>query len=305
MVANATQLWRDIQDKISDHLQRAIKIQRVIPVTGGDISKSFLLHCLTERFFVKVNKLELAALFTAEAHALAEISNNIPDACPNVICAGSNADNSYLVLQYLDLSTRSNAAEGVLGELIARLHNIENNTAPHSLQYGWMEDNFIGLTPQKNTWTASWCEFFIEQRLKPQTLLARQNGFDRQFRSISSELMSAVESLLKLYQPTPSLLHGDLWSGNAAIDNQGRGRIYDPATYYGDAECDIAMTELFGGFGSQFYEAYYQLRPQKSDYLQRKTIYNLYHMLNHLNLFGSGYLAQVQRYIKLIMSYVD
>lgn len=314
MTINNKPLWSDIQEELSKTLGQAIHIELGNPVSGGDISEAFVLQArasstqTADKFFVKVNRREFLGVFEAEARALNTIASHVPNACPSPILMGTHAERSYFVMQYLNLSgsPKSNATANpkALGELLAKLHLVHNSESAAKTPkiYGWNEDNFIGRTPQQNSWNASWATFFVEQRLKPQFKLACSKGFHHQLSAISSEIFIAVENILKDYQPHASLLHGDLWGGNAAYDADGKPWIFDPASYYGDAETDIAMTELFGGFNKDFYEAYYAVIPQAGDYLQRKTIYNLYHMLNHLNLFGSGYLAQVQRYIKLILS---
>jgi len=162
--------------------------------------------------------------------------------------------------------------------MLAQLHRA---TGP---RFGWERDNFIGPTPQHNGWSDDWRDFFLEKRLKPQFELARTNGFSLEMPSLS---------LLDNHRPQPSLLHGDLWSGNAGFSN-GQPVIFDPSVYYGDREADLAMTELFGGFPDEFYSAYRKEFPVEGGYEKRKHLYNLYHLLNHLNIFGGGYLAQVQ-----------
>ncbi|VUD47917.1 hypothetical protein TDB9533_01125 [Thalassocella blandensis] len=319
MTINIKPLWTDIQEELSAKLDQPISIELATAVSGGDISKAYILqtkptktpseqshhHASTaNKFFVKVNQQDFLSIFEAEARALDIISTHLDASCPTPLVTGTSNGSSFIVMQYLNLSAHSRTSPRQLGELIAKLHSVHNTDAEHdySGMYGWHETNYIGQTPQYNTWTHSWAEFFVEQRLKPQFKLAKEKGFHHQLSAISSEIFIAVESILQHHQPQASLLHGDLWGGNAGYDDKGKAWIYDPASYYGDPETDIAMTELFGGFSKEFYDAYYAIIPQQEEYLQRKTIYNLYHMLNHLNLFGSGYLAQVQRYIKLILS---
>jgi len=155
-------------------------------------------------------------------------------------------------------------------------------------RFGWATDNWIGLSPQQNGWSADWVEFFLEKRLKPQ---AARCG-------LLAELPD-VRRILEGHRPQASLLHGDLWSGNAGFTAEGPV-IYDPAVYYGDRECDLAMTELFGGFPAEFYAAYRQAFPLPDGYATRKNLYNLYHLLNHLNIFGGGYLVQVKAALGLL-----
>ena len=157
-------------------------------------------------------------------------------------------------------------------------------------RFGWERDNWIGLAPQRNGWSADWPAFFEEKRLAPQLELARSKGY-------SFEIPD-VKALLD-HDPQPSLLHGDLWRGNAGFTAAGPV-LFDPAVYYGDRECDLAMTELFGGFPRGFSKAYEAELPLPAGYEARKHLYNLYHLLNHLNLFGAGYLGQVEAALRLL-----
>jgi len=188
----------------------------------------------------------------------------------------------FILLERLDL--RRDGDWAALAQMLAKLHL---TTGP---RFGWHRDNWIGATPQINGWRDDWATFFLECRLQPQLDLARKNGFSIQFSSTI---------LLNDHRPKPSLLHGDLWSGNAGFIDEGPV-IFDPAVYYGDREADLAMTELFGGFPREFYASYRNAYPLDAGYEQRKHLYNLYHLLNHLNIFGSGYLAQVQRTLGLL-----
>jgi len=157
-------------------------------------------------------------------------------------------------------------------------------------RFGWARDNRIGSTPQKNAWCDDWSEFWRTRRLEEQISMARTRGFDVAMPSLH---------LLKERKPQPSLLHGDLWSGNAGFTKEGPV-VFDPAVYYGDREADLAMTELFGGFPREFYKAYNETFPLDAGYEKRKHLYNLYHLLNHLNLFGGGYLGQVKATLGLL-----
>ena len=190
-----------------------------------------------------------------------------------------------ILLEQLDLQRNGDWA--ALAQMLAKLHR---TTGP---RFGWYRDNFIGATPQINSWRDDWAEFFAECRLRPQLALARKNGFQIALPSLK---------LLENHKPEPSLLHGDLWSGNAGFIADGPV-LFDPAVYYGDREADLAMTELFGGFPARFYEAYDEAYPLTEGYEARKQLYNLYHLLNHLNIFGEGYLAQVQRTLGLLHAF--
>jgi protein-ribulosamine 3-kinase len=159
-------------------------------------------------------------------------------------------------------------------------------------RFGWARDNYIGSTPQANTLCASWAQFWREHRLRPQLELARRNGY-----AID---VGNVADLLEAHGPQPSLVHGDLWSGNIGFLSDGAPVLFDPAVYYGDREVDLAMTGLFGGFPPEFYSAYEKAWPLPAGQEVRKHLYNLYHLLNHLNLFGRGYFAQVNSTLRLL-----
>ncbi len=185
-----------------------------------------------------------------------------------------------LILEHLDLGARADWP--AMGRMLAALHR---STSP---RFGWERDNWIGLGPQENGWRDDWTEFFLEKRLKPQ---AKKCGL--------VDKLPDVRSVLEGHRPQASLLHGDLWSGNAGFTPDGPV-IFDPAVYYGDREADLAMTELFGGFPAEFYASYRKELPLDPGYEKRKHLYNLYHLLNHLNLFGSSYLAQVNATLRLL-----
>ena len=180
--------------------------------------------------------------------------------------------------EFLDL--RRSGDWTALGRMLAKLHR---TTGP---RFGWHRDNYIGALPQENGWCDDWAEFWRERRLRPQF---KRAGMKPEF----------FEELLKDHRPSPSLLHGDLWNGNAGFTPDGPV-MFDPAVYYGDREADLAMTELFGGFPREFYRAYNEAFPLDAGYETRKHLYNLYHLLNHLNLFGSGYRAQVDATLGLL-----
>jgi fructosamine-3-kinase len=212
---------------------------------------------------------------------------------PTPICYRTEGSNGYLVLEWIDLGRGSSQSWEEMGRQLAAMHK-----ATSSSGFGWQRSNTIGSTPQINSWTTDWTEFWIEHRIGFQLNLAKRRGgrFPQEER-----LLAAIPKLLANHKPQPSLVHGDLWSGNAAISQSKEPVIFDPATYYGDREVDIAMTELFGGFPSEFYQGYNQTWALDSDYKQRKTLYNLYHILNHFNLFGGGYESQANRMIEQIL----
>jgi protein-ribulosamine 3-kinase len=204
---------------------------------------------------------------------------------PAPLAHGADAGGSFLDLELLELKKAGDW--GALARMLAGVHRV---TGP---RFGWHRDNYIGATPQANGFYDDWAEFWNERRLKPQLALAIKNGF-------AVEAHDVIR-LIENHKPQPSLLHGDLWSGNAGFTAQGPV-VYDPAVYYGDREADLAMTELFGGFPREFYSAYGAAYPLAEGYETRKHLYNLYHLLNHLNLFGAGYLRQVEAALRLLRS---
>ena len=224
------------------------------------------------KHFLKEGPPGRADAFTAEAEGLEALRPHIR--VPRVLERGVQDGKAFILLERLDLRGGGDYAE--LGRMLARLHRV---TGP---RFGWARDNYIGLAPQVNAWRDSWAEFFLECRLRPQ----------------ASKAGIALPSinLLDDHHPQPSLLHGDLWNGNVGFTKEGPV-VFDPAVYYGDREADLAMTELFGGFPREFYEAYGAL---DEGYARRKHLYNLYHLLNHLNLFGEGYRGQVNACLRLL-----
>ena len=192
-------------------------------------------------------------------------------------------DGVLLALEWLDMRSPTGKCAGILGQQLAAQHRVIRS------QHGWHRDNTIGLTAQPNTLTDSWLEFYREQRLGHQLRIAAANGYGESLRQAGDWLLDNLDTLFGDYAPEPSLLHGDLWGGNWSAVN-GQPVIFDPAIYYGDRESDLAMTLLFGGFGPEFYESYNDAWPLHDGHERRVDLYQLYHVLNHLNLFGRGYL---------------
>ncbi|AFY74655.1 fructosamine-3-kinase [Synechococcus sp. PCC 7502] len=261
------------------------------PVSGGSINQAFCLSDRSNKFFVKTNTAPRLGMFEAEAIALNQIYNTHTIQVPKPICWGITDGFSYIVTEWIEFGRNGNWSQ--LGQNLAALHRVTTSSG-----FGWDQQNTIGATPQINHWTSNWVDFFIEHRLLYQIKLARQKGL--QVIASDQELWQLVPPLFQGYNPQPSLVHGDLWSGNMGFDQLGTPVIFDPALYFGDREVDLAMTELFGGFPSQFYQGYNQVFPLDSGYQSRKTLYNLYHILNHFNLFGGSYGSTAQGMIKEI-----
>jgi len=270
-------------------------IGRASAASGGCIHSSWVLESGATRYFAKTNDGRFAETFAAEADGLVALAG-AGIRVPRPVTQGEADGKAFLVLEYLALGHGTDAAFSELGRQLARLH------AHHGREFGWHRDNFIGLTPQPNGLHASWIEFWQTERLAPQFELAARNGHRGDLQSLGARVVEAVPALLAGHAPAPALLHGDLWSGNAGFLDDGTPVVFDPAIYYGDAEADLAMTELFGGFSATFYEGYREVRPVDEGYPLRRELYNLYHVLNHLNLFGGGYRAQTERMMERLLS---
>lgn len=281
--------WREIGNHIAAVIGRDFVCHEPQSVRGGSINAAHVVHDGAQRFFVKTNRAVHAEMFAAEAEGLMEISKTRVLRVPEPICWGRAADIAYLVLEHIEFGENSEHASLALGTQLAQLHRVT------TADFGWRRDNTIGTTPQRNTCENSWPVFWREHRVGFQLQLLISNGHHGQLITKLEHVVEAVPILLAGHTPQPALLHGDLWGGNFAIDTAGRPVIFDPATYYGDRETDLAMTELFGGFSPRFYHAYKNAYPLAAGYGVRKTLYNLYHVLNHVNLFGGGYASQAER----------
>ncbi len=227
-------------------------------------------------------------MFEAEQEGLAALAATETVRVPRVIGSGVTADQAWLVLEHLALAPANSESAAQLGRDLAAMHHCSTK------RYGWHRDNTIGSTPQHNGYADSWLQFWREQRLGYQLERAKQRGAGRHLQRSGASLMDRLDELLGAHQPLASPLHGDLWSGNYACCEGGIPVIFDPAFYYGDRESDLAMTELFGGFPPAFYAAYSESSPLPEGYAVRKPLYQLYHLLNHYNLFGAGYLGEVE-----------
>jgi len=288
-------LWSVVVSKIEQVTGQTFGLQKVEAMQGGDINRVYRLQGSTQSYFVKLNKASLLAMFEVESLGLHDLASTHTLRTPKPICSGIVGEDAFLVLEYVALQSLSSRSQQQLGEQLAQLHQVQQS------YFGWHHDNYIGSNLQKNTRENDWVHFWQEQRLAVQLELAAQNGYAGKLQTLGAELYGLVPQFFSSYQTQASLLHGDLWSGNAAADEQGQAIIYDPACYYGDREADIAMTELFGGYSYDFYVAYENVWPLDSGYKARKNLYNLYHILNHLNLFGSGYLHQAEAMMQTLI----
>lgn len=267
--------------------------------SGGSISRSFVARAGHARWFVKLNEASRSDMFAAEADGLTALAACQELRVPRVIALGTIGAHACLVLEYVALAPlRDHAGAARAGRTLASLHRIE------AARPGWHRDNYIGSTPQANSEEPSWPLFFARQRLSPQFELAKSHAETVRLVALGERLIGKLPALFAgAGQPTPiSLLHGDLWHGNAALDESGTLTLFDPAIYYGDRETDLAMSELFGGFPEAFHAAYREAWPLADGFAQRKTVYNLYHVLNHFNLFGGAYLQQAERMIAALLA---
>ena len=266
------------------------------PVGGGDINQAFSIGRGARRHFVKTNRAERLPLFEAEADALRALAATHSVRVPQPLCLGTAAGQAFLVLEYLDLRGNGDAAS--LGTQLAVLHRVTQ------ARFGWGHDNWIGSTSQPNGWRNDWVGFWRDQRLGHQLQLAAQNGYGGPLQRDGEALLAHLDAFFDGYAPVPSLLHGDLWGGNHGYLADRSPVIFDPATFVGDRECDLAMSELFGGFAPGFYAAYREAWPLDAGYAVRKTLYNLYHILNHANMFGGGYAAQAARMVAQLLAHI-
>jgi len=285
--------WDAIAQQISAATGTPFAARARDAVGGGCINSATVLQDGRQRYFVKLNDAACLAMFEAEAEGLKAIAQTRSVRVPQPVCAGTAGASAYLVLEHLDLESADARSLERLGRELAQMHRATRE------QFGWHRDNTIGSTPQVNTPGADWVEFWREQRLGFQLRLAARHG--RDLMRPGERLLADLGDFFRGYHPVPSLLHGDLWGGNVGACG-GQPVIFDPAVYYGDREADIAMTELFGGFSARFYQAYQETWPLDAGYKVRKTLYNLYHILNHFNLFGGGYGSQAERMIDSLLS---
>lgn len=267
-------------------------------VSGGSINRCYQWRCEAFPVFVKVADAKAAAALEAEAAGLAELAAARAVRIPMVLARGVTESCAFLALEWIETRPAGRDSERTLGERLAGQHRVT------TAQFGWGIDNTIGSTPQLNGWLGEWVEFFRERRLRYQLELASVRGFARDLEGPGQRLMEQVGALLEGHRPQPSLLHGDLWAGNWFADGEGEPVIFDPAVYYGDREADLAMTRLFGGFGRAFYSAYEAAAPVPPGHAVRAELYNLYHVLNHANLFGGGYARQARSIIDRLLAEV-
>lgn len=274
--------WLGLERELCQSMGAVDRIRGQEKIGGGGINEAWRFNFGERNLFVKINVRQQASMFSAEAQGLREIHQTRAIRCPSVLAQGVVGDRAYLLLEAINMTNVGDY--GVMGQMLAKLHR---HSAKH---FGFWGDNTIGSTAQVNTWSNDWVDFFSRQRLRYQLDLAHQRGLALE------EGYSLLEIVGSFFETSPeaSLLHGDLWNGNVAFDSEGNPVVFDPACYYGDREADLAMSELFGGFPESFYRGYEEVWPLRPGYSRRKHLYNLYHILNHYNIFGAGYAEQAR-----------
>ena len=256
-----------------------------LPVSGGCISEAWQVRTAEETVFVKLSKGLLPGMLAAEAEGLNELAKSGAIRVPEVI----RLTEDFLVLEFIP--TAINPPTDFwpkLGQQLANLHACSRKI------HGFHQDNFIGRSPQKNHCNGNWNEFFWQRRLLPQWELAVQHGIPNTTKRLWHKLEILWPAPLEGSSTQASLLHGDLWSGNVLVSNSGEPVVIDPAIYYGDPEADLSLTYIFGGFPTLFYHAYHEIRPKSEGFARRQKVYQLYHLLNHFNLFGNSYMQSVE-----------
>ncbi|NMP32442.1 fructosamine kinase family protein [Thalassotalea sp. M1531] len=288
-------MWQTIANAISEVTGQEFVIRDKHAITGGDINLAYKITNGSHSYFVKINQKQTLDNFEQEAYSLKQLSNLIDIKCPLPLVSGTSIDKSFLVIEYLNFNNGTPQHWFQFGQQLAQMHQ----KVTHG-EYGWQEDNYIGQNLQPNPWQKNWSMFFAEQRIGWQLQLLEEKSIKL---GNINHICQHCHDLLVSHHPRPSLLHGDLWQGNVSFSNN-TGVIFDPACYYGDRETDIAMTELFGQFPSDFYQGYQTTFPLQKNYEQRKPLYNFYHVLNHANMFGGVYIDQAKASLHRILSTV-
>lgn len=271
-------MWDAIAEQISAATGETFRLANARPVGGGCINEAHRLDGEGGPFFAKLNRADKLEMFEAEADGLRDIAATDTIRVPHPVCHGISGDQAYLVLEHIDLGGGGSGAE--LGRRLAKLHAVPQ------ARFGWRRDNTIGDTPQPNPEGDDWVAFLRKHRLGFQYRVAKRNGLRLDG---ADELLGQLDGFFTGYKPRPSLLHGDLWSGNVAYGPSGEPVVFDPATYCGDREAEFGLAEMFGGFGRDFWSAYEAQWPLDAGYPTRKLLYRLYHTLNHFNIFGGSY----------------
>ena len=299
----AVHYWKRLKMKLDENIKSLIEeqagnlIKSILPLSGGCISRAYRLGMNSgENYFLKLNYNISNDMFIKEAHGLSELRRSAAIRIPKVYLFNT----SFLLTEFIAPGNKSKSFDHDFGVRFAEMHKF------HGSSFGFYEDNYIGSNIQKNIPDGdenfNWAKFYFNKRILFQYKLAEKNGYATQeLKSGIAALEKRIENILYGSEEPPALLHGDLWGGNYIVDENGNACLIDPAVYYGHREADLAMTKLFGGFNSKFYDSYNDVYPLAKGYSYRENIYKLYHVLNHLNLFGSGYYSQA---VALINFYI-
>ena len=265
-------------------------------VHGGDIHNAWRIEFSNKKLFLKRN-IRNKKFLEFEKYCLQNLRKYINQenlVIPEVIAYKNINNIEILLIEWIDMH---NFDQKKLGKGLGELHLKSAESNPK--MFGFPVEGFIGTTDQKKGLEDNWIDCFLNLRIIPQLLSLKSRILDKE---IINKVKEKIKSELLNHKPINALVHGDLWSGNAGMDENGRGVIFDPASWWADNEVDIAMTKLFGGFRKEFYEEYHRIFPVKNGFEKRIIIYNFYHILNHANMFGGGYLNQVEDYVKAILN---
>lgn len=288
--------WPSVASTIAATIGHDLSASTLRSLNRGSKHATWQIDDGQRQYFLKTGDADASPMFAGEARGLGALESVAAIRTPAVLTYGTGGQCAFILLEWLDLAPLSHTAGSMLGRALAQQHRCFGET------FGWSEHNFIGTTPQFNTPHPSWPHFFATCRLRPQLDLALARGLDKGLHAKGMAIADRLGGLFVDYRPHASLLHGDLWSGNVGQLAGSEPAIFDPACFWGDRETDIAMSELFGGFPTSFHAAYRAEWPLDAGYERRKPLYNLYHILNHYNLFGEAYLGQARRMIDRLLT---
>jgi len=291
-----TRILNELLDWLSDLLGTDYRTAQARPSGAGCINETYEIYSQQlDSVFVKVGPVGQLDMYEKEALGLQLLDQCPAIRVPAVLGAARLQHCSVLAMEFIALAAIKARHEAHFGEALAQLHSMQGKA------YGLEHNNYIGRSHQINGWHTDWWVFYAERRLLPQRKLAQAKGMRRALLQDLDRLLGLLPHTLGWYQPPAVLLHGDLWSGNMAVDPSGTPTLFDPAVYYGDAETDLAMSRMFGAPGAAFYEAYHTVLPLRDGHSLRRNLYDLYHWLNHFNLFGVGYLGQVEHTLAALL----
>ena len=286
--------WQVLRQRISEFSGENMGPLTVDAVGGGDINRAYRVRDGHRQFFVKTNRQDRLPMFEAEQRGLKDLAASQSLRVPRPLGCGSTESVAFIIMEYIELHGKPDASR--FAQQLATLHRHTQG------QFGYAIDNTIGLTVQPNSFETGWVDFWQQNRLGFQLQIAKQKGFGMALFDAGMRLFESVGLFFASYTPVPALVHGDLWSGNLSSDAAGNPVVFDPACYYGDHEVDLAMIELFANPDPQFFDAYHERFAIDPGYRQRRDLYNLYHILNHANLFGGAYVAQSKQMIARLLA---